>query len=129
AVGAELLKVRMAIGRSEDVSTFFHAVLKATAVPIEVEGKAVSIHLSKEVPRALRQAIGRDEPFRGRFDLPVHEGELYLSRTSPIIEGLAGWVLDQALDPVSRVGNEVASRCGVVSTTGVTARTTLFIAR
>ena len=43
------------------------------------------MHLSNEVPRALRQAIGRDEPFTGRFDLPLEEGEVYLGRTSPVI--------------------------------------------
>ena len=58
--------------------------------------------LSLETPRALRQALGRDEPFTGRFELPLAEGEVYLGRTSPIDEGLAGWALDQALDPAAR---------------------------
>ncbi len=87
------------------------------------------MHLSNEVPRALRQAIGRDEPFTGRFDLPLQEGEIYLGRTSPVIEGLASWTLDQALDPVARDARPVASRCGVVSTSAVSTRTTLLVAR
>ena len=81
------------------------------------------------MPRALRQAIGRDEPFTGRFDLPLEEGEVYLGRTSPVIEGLAGWTLDQALDPVARDARPVAARCGVISTSAVSARTTLLVAR
>ena len=129
AVAAELQSVRAAIGRSEDVARFFHAVLQAATVPVQSKGKAVTVQLSNETPRALRQAIGRDEPFTGRFDLPLEEGEIYLGRTSPMIEGLAGWTLDQALDPVARDGRPVAARCGVVSTSAVSTRTTLLVAR
>ena len=129
AVAAELQSVRTAIGRSEDVARFFHAVLQAAIVPVQTKGNAVTIHLSNEVPRALRQAIGRDDPFSGRFDLPLEEGDAYLGRTSPVIEGLASWTLDQALDPVARDVRPVAARCGVVSTSAVTTRTTLLLAR
>ena len=129
AVAAELQSVRAAIGRSEDVARFFYAVLQSANVPVEPKGKAVTVHLSNEVPRALRQAIGRDESFTGRFDLPLEEDEVYLGRTSPVVEGLAGWTLDQALDPVARDARAVAARCGVVSTSGVSARTTLLVAR
>jgi hypothetical protein len=129
AVAAELQAVRAAIGRSEDVTRFFHAVLQSATVPVQTKGKAVTVHVSNEVPRALRQAIGRDEPFSGRFDLPLEEGEVYLGRTSPIVEGLAGWTLDQALDPAARDARSIASRCGVISTSAVNLRTTLFVAR
>lgn len=128
-VGAELQKVRAAIGRSEEVAAFFTAVLRAATVPLQSNGKAVTVHLSNEVPRALRQAIGRDEPFTGRFELPLHEGEVYLGRTSPIVEGLAGWVLDQALDSLNPDRQGLASRCGIVSTSVVAVRTTVLVAR
>jgi superfamily II DNA or RNA helicase len=129
SVATELQKVRTAIGRSEEVERFFYAVLQAAKVPMQDQGKAVIIHLNNEVPRALRQAIGRDEPFTGRFDLPLQEGEIYLGRTSPVIEGLASWTFDQALDPAARDGQPVAARCGVVSTSAVTGRTTMLLGR
>lgn len=129
AVAAELEGVRTAIGRSEDVARFFHAVVQVANVPMVTTSKAVTLHLNNEIPRALRQAIGRDEPFTGRFDLPLQEGEVYLGRTSPVIEGLASWTLDQALDPIARDARPVASRCGVVSTSVVRDRTTLLVAR
>ncbi|MBI4525762.1 MAG: DEAD/DEAH box helicase [Deltaproteobacteria bacterium] len=129
AVAAELQSVRSAIGRSEDVARFFYAVLQTATVPVQTKGKAVIVHLNNEVPRAMRQAIGRDESFNGRFDLPLEEGEVYLGRTSPIIDGLASWTLDQALDPVARDARPVAARCGVISTSAVGERTTLFVAR
>ncbi|MBL8199864.1 MAG: DEAD/DEAH box helicase [Chromatiales bacterium] len=129
AVAVELEAVRSAIGRSEDVARFFSEALQAANVPIEVNGKAVTVSLSTETRRALRQAIGHDEPITGRFDLPVPAGEFYLGRTSAIVEGLAGWVLDEALDPVARDGDPVASRCGVVSTSAVSGRTILLVGR
>lgn len=129
AVAAELADVRAAIGRSEDVARFFHAVLQAATVPVQTEGSSVTLHLSAETPRALRQAIGRDEPFSGRFDLPLQDGEVYLGRTSPVIEGLASWTLDQALDPAARDARPVAARCGIGASSQVATRTTLLVAR
>jgi len=129
AVAAELDGVRTAIGGSEDVDRFLTTVLRAANVPVRRDGRAVTVQLGTGTPRALRQAIGSDEPFTGRFDLPLSDGETYLGRTSPVIEGLASWTLDQALDPESRVTPPVASRCGVISTSAVTERTTLLIAR
>ena len=89
----------------------------------------MAVTISDETPRALRQALGRDESFTGRFDLPLEKGEIYLGRTSPIIEGLAGWTLDQALDPAARDAHTIASRCGVISSSAVSVRTTLVLAR
>jgi superfamily II DNA or RNA helicase len=129
AVAAELQNVRAAIGQSDDVARFLRALLHAANVPFQEKGKSLTVHLSKETPRALRQAIGRDEPFTGRFDLPLADGEIYLGRASPVIEGLASWTLDQALDPVARDSSPVASRCGMISTSTVSTRTTLLVAR
>jgi superfamily II DNA or RNA helicase len=129
AVAAELRGVRDAIGGSEDVARFVRTVFQAANIPIQESDSTISIHVNNETPRALRQAIGRDDSFTGRFDFPLQEGELYLGRTSPIVEGLAGWTLDQALDPAARDARPIASRCGVVSTSLVKVRTTLVITR
>ncbi len=128
-VAAELKSVRDAIGRNEDVARFFREVLNMARVPVQEKGGSVTVHLSDETPRALRQALGRDEPFTGRFDLPLQKDDVYLGRTSPIIEGLAGWVLDEALDPVAGNGRSVASRCGVMATSSVPSRTIMLLAR
>src|SRR5207244_9257749 len=85
-VAAELRSVREAVGSSEDVARFFESVLRSANVPIQLQGKDVAVHVGAETPRALRQAIGRDEPFTGRFELPLSEGEIYLGRTSTILE-------------------------------------------
>ncbi|GJQ29679.1 MAG: ATP-dependent helicase HepA [Phycisphaerae bacterium] len=129
AVAAELEAVRSSIGQSADVAEFFKSLLRAANVPFTDKNGRVSVSLSTETPRALRQAIGRDDSFEGRFELPIEGNDLYLGRTSPIIEGLAGWTIDQALDPVARDAPPVASRCGVMSTAAVITRTTLLVAR
>ena len=128
-VAAELQNVRAAIGGHADVRQFVFSALQAANVPLKDHGDAVTIHLSRETPRALRQAIGRDEPFTGRFELPLTDDQLYLGRTSPIVEGLASWTIDQALDAAARDAAPVASRCGVISTSAVSIRTTIIIAR
>ena len=96
---------------------------------MEEKSEALMVHLSNQTPRSLRQALGRDEAFIGRFDLPLEEGEVYLERTSPMVEGLASWTLDQALDPVAREAQPVAARCGAISTRAVSVRTTLLVVR
>jgi len=128
-VAEELQNVRAAIGRSEDVARFFEEVLHVAGIPFDKKGNALRVHVSKETPRALRQAIGLDEPFQGRFELPLGEKELYLARTSPVIEGLASWVFDQALDPAARDEKPIAARLGAISTSTVSTRSTLLVAR
>ena len=128
AVADELADVREAIGGSTDVARFCLDVLRTANVPVQLNGKA-DVHIGNETPRTLRQAIGQDEPFAGRFDLPLRGGEIYLGRTSPVVEGLASWTLDQALDPESRDTRTVAARCGAIFTADVTARTTVLVTR
>ena len=128
AVAAELAGVRAAIGGSADVSRFFVDALHTANVPVQLNGR-VEVHVSSETPRTLRQAIDREEPFTGRFELPLQAGELYLGRTSPVVEGMASWLLDQALDAESRDAGAVAARCGAIFTSAVEVRTTLLVAR
>jgi superfamily II DNA or RNA helicase len=128
-VAAELSDVRQAIGGSADVEWFFRNVMHAVHVSLTDQNGSVRVHISPETPRALRQAIGYDAPFTGRFEPPTPDTDLRLHRTSPIIEGLASRVLDQALDPVVGDTAPVAARCGVMATSAVSCRTTLLILR
>ena len=129
AVAAELADVRLAIGGSDEVQRFFSTALHSANVPFQMNDESVTVHLGNEVARGLRQAIGRDESFTGRFELPLGDGDEYLGRTSPIIEGLASWTLDQALDPSGRDSKPIAARCGITRTKSVDLRTTLLLAR
>jgi hypothetical protein len=93
-------------------------------------GDHIDVVVSHEAPRALRHAIGLERPFSGRFDLPVQEGVVYLSRTHPIVEGLASYVLETAIDEIQAQGERViARRCGVTKTRDVSEKTTLLLMR
>ena len=74
----------------------------------------------------MSDAVGGVSKLAARFELPVQEGQIYLSRTHPIVEGLASYVMDTALDPI---GGGVARRCGVTRTSKVGRRTTLLLLR
>jgi superfamily II DNA or RNA helicase len=125
-VARELETVREAIGAEPDVRRF-------TADAFHMEGAVVSgadpitLRLD-EVPRALRDLLGTKvgNELRARFELPVGDGVTYLERTHPIIEGLASYVLDTALDPIQDGG---ARRAGAIRTRAVDRRTTALLIR
>lgn len=130
-VKAELDAIREAIGAGPTVNRFVQDVLHLAGVPISGRPKdCIDVAVSNETARALRHAIGRDKEFRGRFNLPVDEGVIYLSRTHPIVDGLASYTLDAALDEVQAEGERIiARRCGVTKTNGVTEKTSLLVVR
>src|SRR5438067_1789085 len=130
-VAAELTAVQAAIGSGVDVASFTQQAFNAYGAVISQQGangtraKTLQFDLT-EVPRALRDVTNSAARFKARFELPVREGELYLSRTHPIVEGLATYVMDTALDPLEE---SPARRCGVMRTSRVSRRTTLLLLR
>lgn len=127
----ELDAVRRAIGAGPTVERFMRDVLHLAGVPVTNKAGAVlQVPIDTGTNRSLKHAIGCEKPFLGRFDLPVDKGVEYLSRTHPIVEGLASWVLDMALDDVQAAEERViARRCGVALTDAVTQATTLLLTR
>jgi superfamily II DNA or RNA helicase len=128
-VQRELESIRAAIGTRTEVEAFTVEALRASGAVVSPNG-AVSFDL-KEVPRSLREAVGfmQTEPagFAARFELPVKENQIYLTRTHPIVEGLASYVMETALNPLGR--EPIARRCGVTRTTQVDRRTTALLVR
>jgi superfamily II DNA or RNA helicase len=129
-VALELDAVRASIGGALDVEAFIREAVLAhhgTVVDVGPIGKkALAIDLT-ESPRALRDAMGITEPtLVARFERPVGEKEVHLTRTHPVVDGLATYILDAALD---QEAPGIARRSGVIRTAGVTTRTTLLIVR
>lgn len=123
-VARELEAVRSAIGSAGEVEAFTRDALRAYGAFGTDRPGGVEFDL-REAPRALRESCGFVDGFKARFELPVDPGVLYLSRTHPIVEGLAQYVLNAALDGE---GN-VARRCGAVRTDVVDRWTTLLLLR
>ena len=130
-VNAELQAVREAIGTGPTIERFVRDCFHLAGVPLkEKRNKQIEVGLSNQTPRALRHAVGRDDSFVGRFELPVEDDVLYLSRTHPIVEGLASYVLESALDEVQAEGERpLARRCGVTKTNAVAKKTSLLLVR
>jgi superfamily II DNA or RNA helicase len=123
-VEQELAAVRKAIGSSADVAGFTKESLLAHGAAVKQNG-VVQVDLA-EIPRALRDVLTPDRNLLVRFEPPTKTGELLLTRTHPLVEGLAGYILDTALDPKAE---SIARRCGVIRTRQVSRRTTLLLLR
>ncbi|MFN8188062.1 MAG: helicase-related protein [Gaiellales bacterium] len=122
----ELDASRAAIGSSEVVERFVRDALGAHGATLTGRDP-IEIDLT-ETPRGLRDQLGLGDAtaLRARFELPVPDGVTYLSRTQPVVEGLAGYVVDTALDE-QLAG--VAKRVGAMRTRAVETRTTLLLVR
>jgi superfamily II DNA or RNA helicase len=125
-VSRELEASRAAIGSSEVVERFVRNALAAHHATISGRDP-LELDLA-ETPRALRDQLGLGEAtsLKARFELPVPDGVTYLSRTQPLVEGLAGYVVDTALDPQL---DGVAKRAGAMRTKSVETRTTVLLVR
>ncbi|MBI3273377.1 MAG: DEAD/DEAH box helicase [Planctomycetes bacterium] len=128
-VGRELVAVRAAIGSSVDVASFTQESLRAHGAVVEdsVVAATPTVRFGlAEASQALREALGSGDSIHARFELPVPEGVVHLSRTHPFVEGLAAHVMDSALDPLAA---GIARRCGVIRTRKVQLRTTALLVR
>lgn len=130
-VAAELKAVREAIGSATDIARFLRTAVRslggtATGDGTALDGDPVRISLGG-LDRAAKDYLGLDaENITGRFQPTLRAGELYLSRTHPLVAGLASYLLDTALDPDSR---SPAARCGAIRTSAVNTTTTVMLIR
>lgn len=123
-VARELRATQEAIGSGVDVASFMRDAVRMHGGVVS-ENVASAFDLT-ETPRALKEAIGQAEQFTARFELPVKEGQIHLTRTHPIVEGMASYIMNSALDPS---GDGVARRAGAIRTSRVKTRTTVLLVR
>ncbi|CAG0975645.1 RNA polymerase-associated protein RapA [Anaerolineae bacterium] len=130
-VARELKATQAAIGSGVDVAAFTKEAFRAHGAVVSEkrsasEKRTVTEFNLTEIPVGLAEAVGSKDKFVACFELPVQDEQKYLSRTHPIVEGLATYVMDTALDPI---GEAIARRCGVIRTSKVEKRTTLLLLR
>jgi hypothetical protein len=123
-VRAELDEVRRAIGAQSDVQHFTRTALRTLGAVVS-GNDPLDMDL-RECSRAVKDALGTDQPTRVTFTGQPGKGAVVLSRTHPFVEGLAAHVFETALDG-DLAGP--ARRCGVVRTSAVQLRTTLLLLR
>lgn len=123
-VAREWQAVREAIGTGVDVQRFVTEVVQIHGGSVSRKNGDLEVRLPNRA--AVREACGNREGFAARFELPVSDKVLCLTRTHPIVEGLAAYVMDTALDPLLE---GVARRCGAIRTRAVERTTTLLLLR
>ncbi|NLF64694.1 MAG: DEAD/DEAH box helicase [Chloroflexi bacterium] len=127
-VAREWQAMREAIGTGIDVERFVTLAVTAHGGYVEQKNGNLELHLPRKA--SFREAVlgvGSDRDLvTARFEMPVSGDVLYLSRTHPFVEGLAGYVMDAALDPLLE---GVAQRCGAIRTRAVDQLTTLLLLR
>ena len=124
-VSRELAAAREAVGLGVDIADFFKQSLEAEKAVVSGDDP-IKIDI-RETPRALRDLLNLDkETFEATFTMPVRDRELYLTRTHPLVENLATYVMDTALDGAE---SSVAKRAGAIRTKQVDIRTTLLLLR
>jgi superfamily II DNA or RNA helicase len=130
SVAEEVQAVRSAIGSATDVEQFVTTAVRGYRGTATKRRGSLLLDL-RETPAAVRETAGGKDEIRARFELPVSEGELYLSRTHPLVEGLASYAMESALDPVLADGSRrvLAARCGAIRTKAVQTRTTVLLVR
>jgi ERCC4-related helicase len=124
-VAQELEQAQVAVGSAKEVEAFSLDSLKVFGAAISSNDDSTTFDL-REIPRALREQLQIGEKFKARFELPIAEDMVYLHRTHPVIESLASYVLDTALDSSPQ---GIAHRSGAIRTRAVTRRTTLLLLR
>ena len=133
-VAAELDAMRAAIGSGADTERFMKEVLRAHGAVVRPERdptgeETATVFDLREVPAPVRDAlVAERDAVKACFEPPGSDSTVVWSRTHPSVSGLAGHVLDTALDPVL-AQDAVAARCGVMRTGHVARRTTLLLCR
>lgn len=130
-VDAQLRAAQAAVGSGVDVVRFTKEALRLHGAAVTGGadgGDPIAVNVS-EAPVALRDVLGIDgAQFSARFQMPVQDKELYLHRTHPVVEGLANYVTNSALDSeLSKTA--LAKRAGAMRTDAVARRTTLLLTR
>jgi superfamily II DNA or RNA helicase len=123
----ELTEVRRAIGSDKDVERFVTTAV--TALGGVVSGNGITKIDLGSLPVAAHEATGSSKIIDACFRGTAPTGAVLLSRTHPVVEGLARYVLETALDPVHAATTQVARRASVIRSREVLTRTTILLLR
>ena len=127
-VARELTLAQAAVGAGADLARFLGAAFAAQGATVSSPGNGAFRIDVRETPRALRDLLGIEQPsLRLRTTPPAQEDEILVTRTHPLVEALASYVVDTALDPLGDA--TVARRCGTIRTRAIARRTTLLLVR
>jgi superfamily II DNA or RNA helicase len=126
----ELEAVGAAVGTADDVRRFVLDACARLDAPMQPEPDGRSWRLAvAQLPAPVRSRADltdSEATLRLSFELPAPDGATYLPRSHPLVEALAGYVLDTAIDTPQAA---VASRLAAIRTRAVSLRTVLLLLR
>lgn len=124
-VHRELLATRDATGAGIEVRKFITEALRGYGATVREGPRGGLVANLEETPLGLREAVGLAA---ADFTLEIaRDGSLALERTHPVVQAVAAYVLDSALDPYT--AKPLAARCAAIRTRAVTHRTSLLLVR
>lgn len=123
-VAAELEQIRQSLGTYKDVREFVKESLIAHKAAIG--GDAILDVDLRDSAIQIKEIMDHNKKLKVGFTLPVPDGVYYLTRTHPMVEGLANYIIDTALDPAE---DTIIKRAGVIKTSQVDIRITLLLVR
>jgi superfamily II DNA or RNA helicase len=123
-VAHELEEADRAIGSPLELSNFFRSTLTLSGVVVNEEA-ILKTDLAGIKP-AVREALGGAMRLEVAFEPVTAKHVTVLHRTHPLVEGLATYVLNSALDPLF---GGFARRAGVLRSKAVATRTVLMLLR
>lgn len=126
-VASQVAAMRRAIGSQDTVAEFMESAGHEWNAQVTELPAATTFDFT-EAPRSVRDLLAPnfDLSFTADFEMPVEDGQVYLSRTHPIVQRLAQHIIDRAVDPQL---DGIAARAGAMRTDAVTTRTTLLLVR
>lgn len=124
-VRQELDESHRALGDAADVERFVRDTLARLNAPLGNKNGHPLLDPGA-LPRQIRDRIPFERPVTVGFTLPVADQVVHLARTGPVVEALATYLTDTALDPHLTA---IAARSGAIVTDAVRLRTTLLLLR
>lgn len=121
-VEEELIESDRILGSESDVEQFVKSACERLNASLI---KKKHGWLLPNIPQCLKAILG-DKPRTIAFTTPTAEGVEYVGRNHPLVEGLARYLLEEALENLQ---NPTAARCGFTITDAVEKRTTLLLLR
>lgn len=121
-VEQELIDSDQILGNEQDVERFVLSACDRISCSLIKKKQG---WLLSQPPDFLKSTLG-DKSRLLSFTTPTPEGVEYVGRNHPLVEGLARYILEDAL---SHTTEPIAARCGFTTTNAVQKRTTLLLVR
>jgi superfamily II DNA or RNA helicase len=129
-IAAEVEEIRAALGAHGDLEQFLHRTLRSLGSTVTPTAEGFTAVLTT-LPLGLRTSlpVGIPDTVLFRHDPPASRGTAVISRTDPVVQTFARYVLESALDNAVPTKERPARRAGVMRTSAVSTRTTLLLVR